>query len=208
MRIPNLRKKIIINFSLSVVLLLMLGAVIFFSFSHEGTLRQEIDHINNEANRIRNETVALESKTAEIKKYKEIWRSLPENKKNILGIKIDDFNAKLDSTAEKYAITSLNTKIAIPEPLKESLFKRDTVEITFTTVNISFNALNDLKALNFINEFLQSLQGYPIVTSFELKKTKSYDTQELENIAAGKALGVVSGKIDFFWYVYKESAPK
>ncbi len=205
MRIPNLRKKIIINFSVSFLLFVFLGVIVNFYFNQKNDIEEKIRKINNEIDRKKEELLALESKTAEVNKYTEIWQKISSNKTNTNGIKIDDFNSKLNSLADKHSINNLNLRISLPEALKDGIFKRDTLDIMLTTVNITFTALNDLKAISFINDFISSVQGYPIVTSFEIKKSKDYTDQDLQNIASGKGSGNVSGKIDFFWYVYKDS---
>ena len=206
MRIPDLRKKIITNFSVAALLLVIFGIILNFYLHQETNVKIKVDKIKSETDRIKNETIALESKTFEVKKYKEIWQKLSSNRTMIASIKVDDFNSKLSATAEKYSISNLNLKISLPEPLQEGAFKRDTLEIMFTTVNLNFTSLSDTKALSFANEFIGSLHGYPIITYFELKKAKDYDDQDFENISSGKNTGVVSGRIDFFWYVYKEKS--
>lgn len=206
MRIPDLRKKIIINCSVSVVLIAALAVIVNYYLGAQTIVQSKVSRINSEISRIKMETAALESKTAEVKKYTTIWQAMSENKTNATGIKIDDVNAKLAAVADKYNITGVNLKISLPEAIKEGALKRDTLDVLLSTVNITFNAFNDVKALSFINDLLSSLQGYPVVTSFEMKKTKDYSDLDLQSIALGKGVGIVSAKIDFNWYVFKENS--
>jgi hypothetical protein len=205
MRIPDLRKKIIINLSISGVLFVAFAGVVNFYFHQETNVQEKVAKINSEISQIQNQTSELENKTAEVAKYTTIWKGMSPNRIAASGIKLDEFNTKLTAVSEKYSITNVNLKISVPEVLNEGIFKRESVEILFSPVSITFNALSDIRAISFLNEFIESLQGYPVVTSFELKKTKDYADQDLENISSGKGVGVVSGKIDFFWYVLKES---
>jgi len=206
MRIPDLRRKIIINCTVSVLLVLGLAAVINFYLNQETNVQDKVTKINNEISRIKMETAALESKSAEVKKYTSVWQSMSEKKTMTGGIKVDDFNAKLSAVADKYNISNVELKISLPEAVNEGPLKRESLDILLSTVNISFSAFSDVKALSFINEFLASLQGYPVVTAFEMKKTKDYSDQDFQDIASGKGVAVVTGKIDFNWYVFKENA--
>jgi len=88
--------------------------------------------------------------------------------------------------------------------VKGGIFDRKTVNVMMTTASVNFVAVNDVKALMFANEFLNSIKGYPVVTSFNLSKGGEYTRQELLDLSTGKSSGVVNGKIDFSWYVYKD----
>jgi hypothetical protein len=133
---------------------------------------------------------------------------ISENKKNTDGIKIDEINAKLTSIANKYGISNPKIKLSLPEVIKGGVFDLKTANVMMTTASINFTAINDIKAMMFANEFINSLKGYPVVTSFNISKSKEYTLQELLDVSTGKSSGVVSGKIDFFWYVYKDLEKK
>jgi hypothetical protein len=117
---------------------------------------------------------------------------------------MDEVNANLAAIAEKYTISNPVIKVALPETMKDGLFKRATVNILLTTVNLSFSAVNDIKALAFISEFLDSLPGYVIVTNLDLRKGKQYTEKDLVDISTGKSFGAITGRVDFTWYVYKK----
>lgn len=203
MKIPNLRKKIIINFSTSFVLLSFFTAIIAYYVSEKNAVGGKINKIKNETSKIKNQTSEIENKAIETKKYKELWKRMSVNKKNVSGIKMDDVNSKLLTFAAKYAISGQNIKISIPETLKDGIFKTTTASVLFTTVNLTFSAPNDIKALLFMDDFFSSLQGYQIITSAELKKNKEYSLQDLINLSSGKGTTAVSAKVDFFWYAFK-----
>ncbi len=204
MKIQDLRKKIIINFSASGVLLLICGSIAGYNIYEKSSVESKVQKIKSEAFRIIDEATELERKTVEARKYKELWGKLTANKKNTNGIKMDEINAKLTSIAETYSITNPTIKVTLPEVIKDGILKRSTVNTLFATVNLDFQAVSDVRALAFANDFMESLPGYRIITNFEIKKDKDYSVEDLISISSGKGSGVVKGKIDFFWYVYKE----
>ena len=204
MKILILRKKNIISFSISGILVLICAAGAFYTFRQQDTLKGKIEAISSEASKIKAEADDLESKTTELKKYKKLWSNLTDNRKITTGIKMDDVNAKLAALADKYAITKQTIKVTLPETMKGGLFERSTITVVSTTGNLNFQALNDVKALSFIEEFINSFPGYAVVTSLQIKKEdKSYSNEDLVAISTGKAVGLINGKVDFVWYVFR-----
>jgi len=203
MKISTLRRKIIVNFTILGVIISILGAGISYNFYARLEVDKKTEKIKSETLLIRAQAYELKSKTIEIKKYTEIYDKLSEAKKSTAGIKMDDVNAKLKTVADKYSIINPTIKVTLPETLKGGVFERKTVNVLFTTANLTFSAINDVKAFAFITEFMESLPGYIIVINLEIKKSKSYSVAELVEISIGKAKGNVSGKVDFFWYACK-----
>lgn len=208
MKIQILKKRIIKNFLVAGVFAIIFSSTFYFYYSKKSGVDSKILAINEETSQFSIELADLQSKTAEIKKYKDLWRTISENKKNTDGIKIDEINAKLTSIANKYGISNPKIKLSLPEVIKGGVFDLKTANVMMTTASINFTAINDTKAMMFANEFINSLKGYPVVTSFNISKSREYTLQELLDVSTGKSSGVVSGKIDFFWYVYKDLEKK
>ncbi len=204
MKIQILKKRIIKNFLVAGVFTIIFSSTFYFYYSKKSGVDSKILAINEETSQFNIELADLQSKTAEIKKYKDLWQTISTNKKNTEGIKIDEINAKLTSIANKYGISDPKIKLSLPEVIKAGVFDLKTANVMMTTASINFTAINDTKAVMFANEFINSLKGYPVVTSFNISKTKEYTLQELLDVSTGKSSGAVSGKIDFFWYVYKD----
>ncbi len=203
MKILHLRKKNILNFSITGVLLVIFSGVIFYNIHQRNSLLSNVDKIKSETLQIQSETTDLESKAIELSKYKELWTQINENKKITNGIKMDEVNAKMSLLAEKYSILPPSIKVTLPETLKGGLFERDTITVLLSTVNLSFSAANDIKALSFISEFVESLPGYTVITNLQVKKNKDYTNQDLIDLSSGKNSGTVSGVVDFYWYAFK-----
>lgn len=203
MKIIDLRKKNIINLSISGVLLLIFGGGVFYDIHQRNNLQSKVDKIKAETLQIQNEATDLQSKAAELSKYKQLWTKISDNKKITNGIKMDEVNAKMTSIAEKYSILPPAIKVTLPETLKDGLFDRSGIIVLLSTVNITFNAASDTRALSFISEFIESLPGYTVITNLQIKKTKDYSNQDLIDLSSGKSSGAVSGNIDFYWYAFK-----
>ncbi len=204
MIIRDIKKKIAINFSISAILgLAVAGLLTYLSFFRTDQ-NKEIDYIKQLASQLSSKASEYQNKAQETKKYIEVWKTIPDSKKSLDGIKIDNINKTLAQLAEKYYIGNQSIKLSLPEDLKDGIFDRKTLIASYTNVEISFNAIDDIRAISFLSDFLGSLNGYVVVTNFDIKKNKKYTDQDLIDISSNKPSGGVLVKIEFVWYVYRQ----
>ena len=203
MKILTLRKKIIINAILVAILLVINGVVFFFYNNIDQTSEAEIKKIEGQINDIKSRLREIENKDAEIKKYKALWPNISEKRKHTEGIKVDDFNNILADISKKYLVTTENVKINLPQIINQGIFKRATFDLYYTSVSLNYFAINDVMAVSFVEEFVSSLYGYPVIVYFDMSKSKPYTAQDLSDISYGKVKGAITGKLEFFWYVPK-----
>lgn len=203
MKILSLRKKIIKSFSIAGLLAIILAALISFDIYQKKALEKTTSKINSEISLIKNQSSELKTKAIEIKKYITMWSSIDDQKKITSGIKMTEINSSLKLISKKYFISSPEIKVTLPEKIERGVFKGNTILTSFTTVTLTFRAINDVKALSFINEFIDSVPGYKVITKFEISKGDSYTTSDLIAITSNQASGKIIGKVDFFWYAFK-----
>ncbi len=206
MKLLILRKKIIRNSSISAVLVIALALVIMYDSHKKKSEQTEAQRLQNETASIRSKSIELQNKIAEAKKYQEVWKTISSNKKFVGTLKIDDVIAKIDLLAEKYSIEKPAIKMTIPEELSNGIFKRSTILINVSTATLTFDAVNDVKAVAFVSEFIESVPGYVVIANFDIKRTKKYTDQDLIQLSSGKGSGAITAKVDFFWYLYKQKA--
>ncbi len=203
MKIPNLRKRIYTNLSISAILLGIFLSIIYYQSYRKKTSEDEAKKVESDINDIKSKTNQIKNKILEAKKYQEIWGSISENKKFIGSLKIDDVTSRIDSLAEKYSIEKPAIRMTIPEEMSGSIFKRSTVLVTASQGNLSFEAVNDLKAIGFISELVRSAPGYIVISNFEIRRNKKYSEQDLIKLSSGQPSGAVIARADFYWYIYK-----
>ncbi len=208
MRIIELRKKIIFNVAISAGSVALFCACILYNSHKNSQLKKESETIAIETSQIQSQAEELQSKTLDIKKYLAIWGNLDEKKKSTNGIKIDEINSLLSSNAIKYNISSPVIKVTLPETLSNGIFNTTTIITSFANIDLTFSALDDRRALSFVNDFTNSLPGYVVINSLEIKKDKSYSDEQLIAISTGKGSGLVEGKTTFSWYAFKDKKPK
>jgi hypothetical protein len=204
MKVTKLQKKIIVNFSISGVISLIIIGGIFYNISQKSEAERKTMTINSEIAQITAQTSQLRSKSMEVQKYTAIWKTLPEYKKNTSGIKVDDINKQFDVVADTYGISGQKITITLPEQIESGIFQRTTFDVFTADVSIDFKALDDIKALSFLADFFQNLPGYKIVTSFDLNKKSSYQLKDIAEISSGNSNRAVEAQLKFFWYFFKE----
>lgn len=211
MKILKLRKKITTNLCVSGLLLAALGSIIYYDIHRDKSVQLQSEQLQMETSMLKEKYIDLENKAAEVKKYQEAWKNIVSSKKTVGNIKMDEINDKLNQIAEKYSIIKPAIKIILPEDIDTGIFNRSTVTVAVSSATLTFESINDVKALSFVSEFINSIPGYAVITGLELKKSKKYTEQDLVDISAGKGSGAVIAKVDFYWYIYKPkvaTAPK
>lgn len=210
MIVKDIKKKIIINFSISIVFVLITAGLFIYLSRFKENQDKQIAYVKQVASQIATKASDYQNKAQETKKYIEVWKTIPDNKKNFSGVKIDDLNGLLSKLSEKYYISNQSVKVSLPEDLKGGVFDRKTLYVSYADVTISFNAINDILAISFLSDFLKELNGYLITTKIDIKKDKKYTSQDLVDISSSKSSGNVMVKFSFAWYAYhkKEDTDK
>jgi hypothetical protein len=194
----------IFNFSASIILLIVLLIMVYYNTHRKEIAQSKISEIEAETNSITNKANEIRTRFFEVQKYEKSWLHLPENKKTIVKAKIDDINSLLETIGDKHLISERILKISLPENLPEGFLSTKTLLFSFATGDLSFFALSDVKAIEFISDFINAFPGYAIITKFSLEKNKSYDEQDLILISTGKTKGLIKCNLSFTWFFYKE----
>ena len=183
-------------------------SVAFFYNYFDTNFQSEKLKLTDEISNIKSKISEIEGKSQENRKYKEIWKKITVKKKLNTGIKNEEVEKIRINLAQKYFINDSKLKMNVPENLSSNIFKNETLDILHTEGELTFLSYNDVKAIQFAEEFYKSLHGYVVIKNFEIKREKKYEAKDLKEISTAKNQGHVSGKIEFAWYVFKENKSK
>ncbi len=208
MKITNLKQKIKINIIIAVLMIISIVSVAFFYNYFDTNFQSEKLKLTDEISNIKSKISEIEGKSQENRKYKEIWKKITVKKKLNTGIKNEEVEKIRINLAQKYFINDSKLKMNVPENLSSNIFKNETLDILHTEGELTFLSYNDVKAIQFAEEFYKSLHGYVVIKNFEIKREKKYEAKDLKEISTAKNQGHVSGKIEFAWYVFKENKSK
>jgi hypothetical protein len=208
MKITNLKQKIKINALIAILMFISIISVAFFYNYFDTNFQSEKSQLTDDIFSIKSKISEIESKAQENNKYKEIWKKTSSKKKLSTGIKNEEVEKIRNNLAQKYFINDSKLKMNVPENLPNNIFKNEALDILYTEGELTFLAYNDVKAIQFAEEFYKSLHGYVVFKNFEIKREKKYEAKDLKEISTGKNQGHITGKIEFAWYVFKENKNK
>ncbi len=204
MQIAIIRKKIIKNIAFTLVFTTFLAGSIFLKIYRQNLLQQRIKDIENEAIKISQQATDIEQKATEAKKYRDVWKTLSNEKKMIMGIKSEKINEIVDIVAEKYHSQIDSIKLSIPQNMQGDSFDYKTVAIVASKVTLFFRVFTDIDAINFLIDLKKSIPNYIVFKTVEIKKEKKYEQEDYLNIAIKKPGGLILCKTEFIIYAYKD----
>jgi cell division protein FtsL len=208
-KINFLKGKIIFSGIVSFVFM----AAVFGIYEYFGALREDnnskIKQLTVVINDLNNSTSNLNTKIIEGRKYKEIWKTIDKKKKNFDGVKVSEINELFKKIAQQYDLFDPVITVSIPEVLSGGIYDRKSADVMFSVISIRFNAIDDTKAVLFIDDFLSNIPGYAIINNFSMNKLKSYDDKDLVNISTGNfGTSAIAAQIDISWYIFKTKSIK
>jgi len=204
MQIAIIRKKIIKNIAVTFIFITFLAGSIFLKIYRQNLLEEKVKNIENEAIKISQQATDIEQKATEAKKYRDVWKTLSNEKKMIIGIKSEKVTEIIDIVAEKYHSQIDSVKLSIPQNMQGESFDYKTVAIVASKVTLVFKAFTDIDAINFLIDLKKSIPNYIVFKTVEIKKEKKYEQEDYLNIAIKKPGGLIICKADFIIYAYKE----
>ncbi|MDX2082420.1 MAG: hypothetical protein SFV53_00315 [Rickettsiales bacterium] len=200
MKLVKLRKKITTNILITAMLAGIFAIIIFYKNYQEQTNINQAQKIKAETLSLLEKRNNLGEKVAEIKKYQDLWPTISASKKSTAEVKISDIISRMNLIAEKYSINKPSIKMSIPENITGLPFKISTIDVLVSSGKLDFNAIDDVRAISFISELIESTPGYMVISRFEIKKTRDYSEQDLLKINLKELPSAVSVQVNFFWY--------
>ena len=204
MQIAIIRKKIIKNIAVTIVFITFLAGSVFLKIYRENLLQERIKTIENEAIKTSQQATEMEQKATEAKKYRDVWKTLSNEKKMITGIKSEKVTETIDIIAEKYHSQIESVKLSIPQNMQGESFDYKTVIVVASKVTLLFKVFTDIDALNFLIDLKKSIPNYIVFKTVEIKKEKKYEQEDYLNIAIKKPGGLIICKTEFIIYAYKD----
>ena len=163
-------------------------------------------HINIQS--IKNKINNLEQKLVETKKYQNIWEQIEDNKKTLKGANIDEVNTTFNLLVDKFLIKNPNINISLPEKIENKMYDRANIQVFFSKIIIDFQAIDDTKALIFIENFIKEINGYIVITNLRVTldgKKNYYNEKELIALSKGKKIKyLIRSSVTLSWYILKE----
>lgn len=204
-----LKHKIILNLVTATILIVSIAMVFFYYKAALEDGEYRVNLLNQQIADLSGKSTHLESRIRDAKKYRSLWDKSDDTKKNFGIIKADDVNDNFAKLATSHHITGQTIAMSIPKVLSDGIYNLQILKVSMINGSISFDSLTDVDAINFINDFFQTLSGYTVISDLSISRGKqdSYSYSDLVDISTGKIGGSTKVKLDFSWYFLNKKDP-
>jgi competence protein ComGC len=202
----HLKRNIILVFFISILIFIFVLGLLEYNRRVHINNSLDIVSIENQISDLEKKSADIEAMVRDAKRFKVLWDKTNEKKKNFTEKKISSISEDFTSLAKEYNISKSSINISVPQILSTGVWKTQNLDVVLINFNISFDAMTDKLAIDFIRKFINGLSGYIIVDNFEIKKNLQgeYSNDMLVKISNGEFYGLVSSKINFYWYYPKQ----
>jgi hypothetical protein len=205
MKIKKLYKKIYINLSILALISAIFIALVTFSSSLIKSSQDNLKAIKQETLLAKSKAIELEGKFKDAIKYRDFWQKINEKRRETSPVKIDDVNKILDEIAAKHGILNPSIKMLVPNQIEFNGFKTKTIKVMHANGELSFESLNDVNSVLFIQDFSSNMPGNFIATSVKMEKGPAYNSEQLVRISRGEKIANSKVTLNFAWYSYRET---
>lgn len=206
MKITTLQKRIYLNVTLSLIILLAFASSYFFVNKRHLDIINQSNNYKVEAEQISQKIVDIKKKAEDLKKYRILWNKLPNSKKKLDGVKAEEFKALIDNLAKTHMLKVVNMAIPLPEILPLGSADKSPLNLFSTEVTIILNAHSDNEVFSFIEDLDNKIAGFLLFKSIEIKKGREYKEEDFIKIANNSTdfVPIFNVIIKFFWYSYRD----
>ena len=204
-KVAYLKHKIVLSVIITALLSICVAGLVIYRTKTQNHHNLDILDLESQINDLKKKSADIETMVRDAKRFKLLWNNTDAKKKDFTEIKISNINDAFVSLTKEYNVSKPSIKISVPEVLSGGVWKTQDLDVALINFNITFDALTDKMAIDFLRDFIKIFPGYVIVSNFEVKRgTKGgYSDDALVRISNGEFSGLVACKIDFSWYYLK-----
>ena len=145
----------------------------------------------------------MEGKVSEVIKFKEKWDKSSSDLIGLNKIKPNYLQNQIKSLSSKYKIHNLTIKNnkKVKTDIKSLALRKLYLESI--TGKMSFSSMTDIEAINYIENIINDLPGFFIISKISITKNQDkYSSEDILKIKQGiYNKFIIDFKIDYTWYV-------
>jgi len=198
MQIQQLRKLVIVRSTVYLSIFACVAVGMLYLSQVDTTTTEKLQWLRNDINALKAKLDGMNQKTLELSEAIKAWEKLPAEQHDLDGLRINAAKDLLDKLQVRYGLSNIKTSFSKPQELTEG-YNVENMKVVASTVTISFGALTDEQALQFLATLQENFPGYIQVRSFNLKTDRPITREVVEEVAKGQFPALVTGDIDFQW---------
>lgn len=180
-----------------ILLVIMLAAYLFSTqiltgneeYKHK--IKEDLQALNTSSSEVQNKLNI--SKTALIAWNETIKKKYAQRE----GLRIRQAQLVLDKLKKTYKVANTAIKFSKAERRKD--IESKFVDIEYSIGDLSFDAITDLEAMMFIEDFLDKMPGVLILKKINLTSAEQLNSSVIQDLSGGGKKGLITVKIDFLW---------
>lgn len=204
----RLQKTLLIKSVIFLGVIIVTGLVYLFVSDEYNQKAERLRWLENDIRTTRSKLSKLNQQAIDFGDALKIWQTIPEVKRGVQGLRINDGRAELKRLIDEYRLSDDIIEFNVPEEAKDPKLKADTIKTMVSEVNISFNAITDDLVFQMIEALNQKFPGYIQLKSLALSNEREVTQDMLEQIATGATPSLVRGSMDFTWWDMKYEGPE
>lgn len=128
-----------------------------------------------------------------------LWEDLKGDLQTRQGLDIETFKLLVERIKSRHAINNFNVRLTAPA-IRKDLKQQKYIDLEYSTIDMSFNAVTDVDAYRFLNEIMESVPGILHIERFDFRVTKELTAKTLIAIKSGKIKDTVKVAIQLKWH--------
>jgi hypothetical protein len=197
MKISTIKKNLIKQSAIVVVIVGLAGGILWFLDSLDGECDMDINRLKAQTNDLSNQVLNLTTEYSKVESYADIYKEIEKNQRDKkLTVDKTILRNVIAGARNKYYLDSLDVKMGEIKPYDGDKYKRESVFIESSDVTINLNTLSDLDIFGLVRALETSFSGVKF-TSFNMSSVKNLDNAALITIKDSGFTPIVSGKIAF-----------
>jgi len=201
-------KKSAIRIGLYILILIIF---IFFIIGLSFYRKTLLEFDNKNINEVKQYIQTIKRKASETKnnlklarKYSARWENATDKQKTSDGINPNLINSLLEELSTKYNIAQYNFSMSVPKIIETNKLQGKTLDILVSECDISFDIIDDVRAISFLQDLQNNLTGYGVIKVLNITKNKEkYSYQDFVAISSGKSPALMKVTIGISWYATK-----
>lgn len=207
MKFMLLKKILMKEAGIFAVILLVIGAAMFFMMNKESSLNDEMNSLNSNVSSVNGESQTLQAQYTKAKNSLTLYRSIEDGKQSMDdSLSRENATKLINRLKEEYLLSSLSMTITPMVDIKDSGIDTKTATLVFSEVTLKFSAMSDEQFFSFVNAISREFPGYLTYTKLDLKRTSPINTEIFKAVSRGDRPALVNGEVAFKWYGLKSNA--
>lgn len=199
MKYLAMRKRILMELGVLAVILTLIGVGCYITSNYKTGLETQHARLKATILGLDKQLQEFREKMASSEKAKELFEAITKGSQGGVTISREFAQKTLTELKAKHHLSALTMKMSPIEEVNNPKYKKDTVRVLATQINLKFEGISDASIFSFIQEMTSALTGYVRISDLKIQRTAAITDEKLLAISQGQMPTLVSGEMNLDW---------